>query len=209
VVTIALSLAIAFGERHAGSLYDHVVLSPSRVWQGQVWRLATWAFVEPSAIGLIFQCVSLFWFGRDLASVWGGRRFLHVYGILAVGIAATLCLVARVDSSVLGAGYVGGWPLTSALVVAWGLTFPDRVVRIYFILPIRGRVLAWLTVAFTVVFAIYEGWKDLAPELVGELMMMAFVFRRKFWLHWQKARVTTELRVARRRSKKVDYLRPV
>jgi membrane associated rhomboid family serine protease len=212
-VTVALSLATAFGERHAGSLYDSVVLTPSHVWHGQVWRLLTWAVVEPSPVGLIFQCLFLCWFGRDLAGVWGGRRFVQVYGALAVGTGATLTLAARLDGALLHQAYVGGWPLTAALVVAWGLTFPDRVVRIYFILPIRGRLLAWLSVAFTVVYAIYEGWETVAPELVAELMMVAFVYRRKLWLHWEKARLTGELRRhTRRRSKTtkdVAYLRLV
>jgi membrane associated rhomboid family serine protease len=212
VATLALSLTVAFGERHAGSVYELVVLAPSKVLHGQVWRLGTWGFVETSPIGLIFQCLTLYWFGRDLVSVWGARRFLQVYLGLAVGVGVAASLAALIDPALREASFVGGWPLTTALTVAWGLTFPDRVIRIYFIIPIRGKIVAWLTVAITVVFAIYEGWENVAPELLAEAGMLGFVFRKKLTLHLKLARIKTELGVrgvSRRSTRSHGHLRVV
>ena len=48
------------------------------------------------------------------------------------------CLVSRIDKALLDHEYLGGYALGSALTIAWGLWFPDRIVRIYLVLPIRG-----------------------------------------------------------------------
>ena len=48
-------------------------LVPAQVFGGQLWRLMTWAFFEPDALGLIFAALALYWFGGDLVRIWGPR----------------------------------------------------------------------------------------------------------------------------------------
>jgi membrane associated rhomboid family serine protease len=217
VLTVVLSLVTAFGDRHAGSLFDLVAFRPAGVWRGEVWRLLAWPFVEPSPIGLIFTCLFLYWFGCDLAGQWGSRKFLTVFGgVLAVAGLGT-CLIAKVDSTVLDHAYLGSWALTTAMIVAWGLWYPDRVVRIYFVLPIRGFWIAWLTVAVTAVFAIYSGWGKYLPELLSEGAILAWLYRRTLSKRWSKASKGFDARrqgrqsdnMRRRGRKVVDYLRAV
>ena len=213
-VTVALSLAVAFGDRHAGGLFEWVSLVPQDVWHGQVWRLLTWPFVEPGPIGLIFTCLFLYWFGTDLAREMGSARWLTLFGAIALIAAVGTCLVAQVDPPVMEHAYLGGWALGSAMIVAWGLWFPHRVVRIYFIIPIRGFWIAWLTVAITVVFAIYAGWEGYLPELFAEASILAWLYRRV--LSARFARVQRDLDDRRRtvqrtqrRAKSVAHLRLV
>jgi membrane associated rhomboid family serine protease len=187
-LVVGLSLLVAFGDRHAGSVFELTALAPSQVWHGQVWRLATWPFIEPGPLALIFTCLFIYWFGRDLAEEWGSRRFLLVFGGVMLAAAVATCLIALVDASVMPQTYLGGWALTTAMVVAWGLWFPTRVVRIYFILPITGFWLAWLTIAITVVYAVYAGWEGFLPELTGEAGILAWLFRRSLAARWGAAR---------------------
>jgi membrane associated rhomboid family serine protease len=187
-LTVALSLVTKLGDRHGGSLQDLLALRPAEVWHGQLWRLLTWSYVEPSAMGLIFSCLGLYWFGPALAQGWGSPRFLAVMvGAMLVAGGGT-CLVALVDPPVMQAEYVGSWAMITALVVAWGLTFPDRVVRLYLVLPIRGFWLAWLTVAITVVYAVYSGWLNLLPELIAEAAALAWLYQRVLLARWTRAR---------------------
>jgi hypothetical protein len=144
---------------------------------GEIWRLLSWSVIEPSPLSLIFACLLLFWFGRDLADAWGPRRFLTVYLGVAIAGALGTCLVALLDEPVLTHHHVGSWPLAEAVTVAWGLWFPDRVIRIYFIIPVRGIVLAWGTVALTVVYAVYAGWTHYVPNLLAEAAMLAWLYR--------------------------------
>jgi membrane associated rhomboid family serine protease len=221
VATAAVSLLAAFGDRHAGSIFELAALVPAAVWRGQVWRLVTWAVIEPSPLSLLFACLFLYWFGGDLARGWGSRRFLFVYAGVAIVAASVTCLVARFDPAVLEQTYLGGWATGCAMSVAWGLTYPDRVIRIWFILPLRGYVLAWLTVGITVVYAIYSGWERFVPELAAEGSILAWLFRARLAARWARTKRSIEARReeqvrearqrdrAKKRAASVSYLRLV
>jgi membrane associated rhomboid family serine protease len=197
-ITVVLSLFAAFGSRHAAPLFDWAALCPGDVWHGQLWRLVTWPWIEPSPLGLIFACLFLLWFGRDLAEELGSPRFLAVFGGVLLAAGVCTCLVALIDPSVLEQQYLGGWALADAMIVAWGLWFPHRVVRFYFVLPIRGFWLAWLTVAITVVLAVYMGWESVLPDLCAEGAILAWIYRGAVVTRW--ARMRRSVGEARRRD---------
>ena len=150
---------------------------------------------------MVFGCLLIYWFGRDLAGQWGSRRFLAVYSGIALVAAAGTCIVAVLDPPLLEQAYVGSWPLTEAITVAWGLWFPDRVIRIYFVIPIRGVVLAWGTVVLTVVYAIYAGWDRFVPNLLAEGAMLAWLHRgpvESRFSKWKRERDVASRRVRAR-----------
>ncbi len=211
VVTVLASLATAFTSRHAEPpLFELAALRPDLVFGGQVWRLLTWPFVEPSPLWLLFGCLFLWWFGRDLAEQWGSYPFLAVwFGLTGVSAIVT-CLIALVDRAVLHQSYLGGFAISEAIVVAWGLWFPDRVVRLYMILPIRGYWLAWLTIGITVVFAVYSGWESYVPVLVADSAMVAWHFRRSIAGRWSSFRRASRDGAAKKKRRAVSaYLRVI
>jgi membrane associated rhomboid family serine protease len=202
VLTVALSLAVAFGSRHGGgSLFDALALCPADVWRGQVWRLVTWPWIEPGPLGLIFAVLVLIWFGKDVAEETGSPRFVRLFGGILLFAAVGTCIVAQIDPPVLDQRYLGGWALSDALLVAWGLWFPHRVVRIYFIIPIRGFWLAWLTVAITVVFAVYSGWDSFLPELFSEGGILAWIYQDILASRWKRMRRSLEEAQRKKRNR--------
>jgi membrane associated rhomboid family serine protease len=214
ITTVVLSLAVAFGERHAGSLYDIVALVPARVLHGQVWRLATWALVEVNPFALLFACLFLWWFGRDLAEEWGSRLFLTVYGGTLLAASVVTCLVAVVDADVREQFYLGRWAVAAGLSVAWGFWFPDRTVRIWFILPVRGVWIAYGTLIVTVFYAVFHGWEGYLPSLTTEGAMLVWMFRGRLTSRFRRAKtaLADHRRAAERAAKKrksASYLRLV
>jgi membrane associated rhomboid family serine protease len=202
-LTVITSLTVAMGSRHVLPLFELGAFVPARVLEGEIWRLVSWSVIEPSPLSLIFACLLLYWFGRDLGGLWGSRRFLLVYLGVALVAAVGTCLVALFDRPILEQTYVGSWPLAEALTVAWGLTFPDRIIRIYFVIPIRGYIIAWGTVGLTVLFALYSGWDRYVPNLLAEGTMLAWLYRRPVvarWSTWRRAQETAA-RKARVRAK--------
>jgi len=194
LATVMISLIGAFGTRHGLMLFERASLSPESVWQGEVWRLLTWVFVEDDPLGLLFACLLLYWFGSDLVELWGSARFVRVYLGIALCAAAGTCALGLLDADVRRATYLGSWPLAAALTVAWGLYHPDRHVRIFFLLPIRGLVLAWLTVALIVACAIYFGWERYLPGLLALGLMLGWLFRSWLAARWAKARRARQAR---------------
>jgi membrane associated rhomboid family serine protease len=191
-LTLAMSLVTAFLGRHAAPLLGWVALVPAEVWHGQLWRLATWPFVEVGPIWLIFACLGLYWFGSPLAQRWGSPRFLVVIGGALLAAAVGTCLIATIDGDVMTRPYLGSAAMITAIVVLWGLTFPELVVRIYFVLPIRGYWMAWGTIAVTVVYAIYSGWAGYLPELLAEVAALAWLYRTRLLARWVQARLSRE-----------------
>jgi membrane associated rhomboid family serine protease len=213
-LTVCSSLLVAFTSRHGSLLFEHAALVPGAVWRGEVWRLVTWPLIQMSALGLIFTCLIYFWFGRDLAEEWGSRRFLSVFGGVVVAAAVGTCAVAQLDAPVMEQMYLGSWAPGTALVVAWGLTFPWRTIRIYFLIPVQAFWFAWLTVAGTAIFAIYQGWEQFLPELFAEGATLAWVYRKRLGLRWpEKRRIPAKNAPRRRPARKplenVTYLRVV
>jgi membrane associated rhomboid family serine protease len=204
-LTVTLSLVSAVGDRHVGGFFDLVSLQPAAVWRLQLWRLLTWTFVETSPWGLGFACLALYWFGPALAQRWGSPRLLMVVAATMLLAGIGTCLIALTDPEVMGAIYLGTWTMTTALVVSWGLTYPDNVVRIYFVLPVRGFWMAWLTVAITVVIAAYTGWAHLLPEMIAEGAVLAWFYRAPLRRRWAKA--STSRADQRRASERARQVR--
>jgi hypothetical protein len=48
--------------------------------------------------------------------------------------------------------------------------------------------LAWLTVAVTVVIAVYLGWETVLPELFAEGAIIAWIYRGVFVSRWSRMR---------------------
>jgi membrane associated rhomboid family serine protease len=211
VLIVVMSLTAAFVTRHGTSLFGYGALSPSLVWRGQLWRLITWPFLQPGPFNFIITLLMIYWWGIEVAVEWGSRWFLKVFGVLLLLSGVMTCLIAKVDPAVMAANYLGSFALTAAMVVAWGLTFPNRVIRLFFILRIRGLWVAWLTVGISVVYAVYSGWTQYLPELLAEAFILAYLYRDELSESFTKKRAVSQRRRerSRKRATSVAYLKLV
>jgi hypothetical protein len=126
-------------------------------------------------------------------------------------------LVALVDRSAMDKFFLGGWAMSCALTVAWGIMFPNRRILLFFFIPVSGTLMAWGTVVVTVVLAVYSGWEHYLPHLFAEGAMLGWLFRGRI-RGAVSARIGDARRAAaaqaaaRRRSKlkkSAEYLRVV
>lgn len=198
-LTLALSILGALGGRD-GALRAAGVLVPAFVWSGQVWRLLTWMFFEFEPISLLFSCLMLWWFGRDLIQAWGARGFLWMYLAFSLIPAALTVLLALVWPALGLAVYAGQWPVTAALVIAWATLFPSRQLLLYFVFPLGGRNLVYITVGTTVLFALFYGVTGFVPHLLAEGLMLAYLRGVSFQRLWLELRYRLWWRGFRRRS---------
>jgi membrane associated rhomboid family serine protease len=169
------SILAAMGARSGAPWFAaDTVLRGSEIWRGELWRLATWALLDLSVLGLVFACLTLYWFGSDLVRHWGDRRFLaFFFGIAAAAGALTALLGRLLWTALEGFPYAGGWVVADAIVVAWGLLFPGREIRLYGVIRLTGRHLVWVTVGLTVLYALFSGLAALVPHLTAELLVLA------------------------------------
>jgi membrane associated rhomboid family serine protease len=160
VVTLCVSIVAWIDGRFAAWL----ALMPSRIIQGEVWRLFTWPFAEPGPMALILTCASVFKFGGELAVRWGDRRLQRFATEVLLAAGAITCVVALVT----GHRFLirtGGWAVADMLVIAWARQFPERTLVLYGLLELNGQRLIKITIGTAVLFALYFGPISMAPEL--------------------------------------------
>jgi membrane associated rhomboid family serine protease len=115
---------------------------------GEWWRLFTFPFSPPDVhwIFFAFAVYCLYSFGQALEAEWGTLRFNF---FLLVGWIFTVAAGWFAPSSPMSNGFIAG-----SIFLAFAVLNPNHVFYIYFILPIRAKFLAVITLAlYTFSFA--------------------------------------------------------
>lgn len=140
----------------------------------RLWTLVSHALVHSldSPGHLVFNSIAFFFFGPALEGRWGARRFIVFMLLCALSGAAFVML-----THLLGLGsspVVGGSCITMGLLIAWGFTFPDRELYFFFMLPVKGIHLIYLTLGFEVLNALSFSSVSAAGHFGG--MFIGFLY---------------------------------
>lgn len=128
--------AIVFFARYVFSfsgidLNAYLALYPVRTPFFHFYQYITYMFAHASFGHIFFNMFALWMFGYALENLWGTRRFLIYY--LLCGLGAGLTCTLLLNSSTVGAsGAVFG------ILLAFGLTYPNERIYLYFLFPIRA-----------------------------------------------------------------------
>jgi membrane associated rhomboid family serine protease len=119
-------------------------LDPVRIRHGEVWRLVTYIFIPQtlSPWWILFALWFLWFIGSGLEQAWGAFK-LTLYFL--VGMIGT-----TVAAFFFGASFSNGMLITS-LFFAFARFYPDQVIYILFILPVKIKWLAWVFAAILLV----------------------------------------------------------
>lgn len=111
----------------------------------EIWQLGTYMFMHGGMLHLLFNMFALWMFGMDLENDWGSRKFLSYYLLCGVGAGLSNLFIGPLFGS--GAPTVGASGAIYGVLIAFGVTYPDRPIFLYFLLPIRARyfVLIYIT----------------------------------------------------------------
>ena len=178
-----------------GVALDRVLLDPEKVMQGEVWRLVTFLFAPPGdrTVLVIFYFMLLYLFGTTLENHWGAFRFnlfLFIGYLANVAAAFTVCGAFKSSpelgrlAGVMGAGAATNVYLYSSLFLAFARLYPDFIINLFFILPIRIKWLAllmWLNYAYQLLTG---DWMSRMLVLATVLNYLLFFGRE----HWREFR---------------------
>lgn len=133
----------------SGTFISRLVLVPSLVMKGQVWRLITYVFIPPnvSMLFIIFVLYLYYMIGMSLERIWGTFKFNLYYfiGILATTIVAFLTR-----------GSATSYYLNLSIFLAFAKLNPNYEILLFFVLPVKMKYLAWFNwglLAFTIITA--------------------------------------------------------
>src|SRR5579862_144974 len=66
-------------------LLRHLILEPLAVLRGEIWQLATYSFLNPGILGIVFALLTMWFAGSLLEGACGGRWVAELYGASVVG----------------------------------------------------------------------------------------------------------------------------
>lgn len=111
-------------------------LSPGNFWRGFFWQPVTYMFLHGGFFHLLINMFILWMFGTNLEATWGSRRFLKFYMICGIG--AGLLNAAVTPGTVIPT--VGASGAIYGLLMAFGILFPDQIILIWGIFPVKARI---------------------------------------------------------------------
>ena len=115
------------------------------------WQVGTYSFLHGNFGHLFFNMLGLWMFGSELEHVWGQKRFAQFYAASVIAAALTQLVVnALLGSHTPTIGASGG---LFGLLLAFAMLFPNRIILLFFVLPMKAK---WL-VALYGILELYQG----------------------------------------------------
>jgi len=126
-------------------------LVPVLVWHKYfLWQLGTYIFLHGDFFHLLFNLFALWMFGCELERYWGSRVFLKYFFI--TGIGAAICTVLITPNLIIPT--IGMSGAIYGILLAYGWSFPNRLIYIYFLFPIKAKY-------FVMIFGVIELYASL------------------------------------------------
>ena len=154
-------------------------LIPVLVWKKFfIWQLFTYAFLHGGLFHLLFNMFALWMFGCELERHWGSRVFIKYALVTGIGAGISTVIV----SPNLAIPTIGASGLVYGILLAYGLLFPNRMIYLYFLFPIKAKYFVLIFGALEL-FASWSGSTDNIAHLahLGG-MLFGFVYLRYYSL---------------------------
>ncbi len=197
-VVVWLMTVIAIRWLGAMFLLEYLALTPARVVDHlEVWQLFTymWLHSPLDPWHILLNLLFLWMFGGTLETSWGSKAFFRFYMYCGVGAGLVVLLSGLLFSPqtpVLGAsGAIYG------LVVAWAIAFPNRIIYLFGVFPMKGKHFVLIPIGFAVLDFLTRAQgvshaAHLGGMAIGALLVTGY---------WRPAKVNRRLRYWRLRRK--------
>jgi len=134
------------------SLSNALAMIPITVIHGWVWSFITYMFMHGSVTHILFNMLGLFIFGVHVERQMGSREFL-LYYLLTGALAGVFSFGVYLFTSPY-VPLVGASGAIFAVELAYAVFFPDSIIYIWGILPLRAPVMVLGFTALELIFSI-------------------------------------------------------
>ena len=177
------------------------------------WQLGTYLFLHGGWFHIIFNMFALWMFGSDLEGLWGGKKFLVYYLVTGVGAGILDVVLNDFFRPGIPTATIGCSGAVFGLLLAYGMLFPERVIYLYMVIPIKAK---WFVVIMGVI-ELYSSinspgspishFAHLGGMLFGFLFLRggSLPYRWQLQYHeWQRAQTRKKFEVYMRDQEKKD-----
>jgi membrane associated rhomboid family serine protease len=134
---------LLFGQRN---LAVYLAMIPRTVVEGRVWTFVTYMFFHRDFSHILFNMFALFFFGNQVERRMGSREFLLFYGLTGA-LAGVFSFAVYYVTGAYWVALMGASGAVFAVQLAYAVFFPDSIIHIWGILPLRAPV---MVLGFTV-----------------------------------------------------------
>ncbi len=118
----------------------------------KVWQVFTYMFLHSTdgVTHLLFNMLTLWFFGSELEQRWGRNFFLLYYLVCGVGAAVLYCAGVAAFAAFTGGQaelyipVVGASGAIFGLMLAYGIVFGERVIHFFMVFPMKARYFVML-----------------------------------------------------------------
>lgn len=144
------------------------------VYDFMLWQPLTYLFLHAGFLHVGMNMFVLWMFGSELENSWGGASFLRYYLVTGVGAGlVTVLLSANSTTPVVGAsGAIYG------VLLAYGLAYPDRLVYLYFMFPIKVKYFVGFLAAVAFLASLQAGASTVSHLTHLSGMVIGWVYLR-------------------------------
>ena len=185
------------------ALYQLLMFDRAMILKGQVWRLFSYVFLEMTGTGLVW---GVLWFicytqlGRALENSWGRFKF-GIYYLTGVVLLSLGGMILDIP--------VNSFSFHVTLFLAYATIYPETVFHIFFIIPIKARWLAIITLAINLIELLYFSMfpMNLLPlfGLLNYFLYMGKDFINVFPVSWRLNSRRLKRKIRHPREKSVPF----
>ena len=135
-IVVAFSALVFLLVRLNPDFISALDLNPERLRHGEIWRLVTYIFIPQtfSFLWIIFVLWFLWFVGEGLERAWGAFRLTLYFLVGMIGTTA---------AALFFGSYFSNTMLIASLFYAFARFYPDQVIYVLFILPVKIKWVAW------------------------------------------------------------------
>jgi len=148
-----------------------------------VWQVVTYLFLHSTILHILFNMLTLWWFGAPLERDWGTRQFLKFYFLCGI-VAGLSVLVVNVAFGEWNVYTLGASGAVLGLLVAFGVLYPNQQVLLV-IFPMKAKYMVMIVAAIEILIAMQASGTGVSSVAHLGGMAFGYVYIRS---RWQRAR---------------------
>ncbi len=139
-----------------------------------LWQPFTYLFFHGGIWHVLINMFVLWMFGSELEKYWGKREFLRFFFVTGVGSGLVTVLFSLSSFTPV----VGASGAIYGVLLAYGLMFPNRLVYLYFLIPIKVKYLVILIGTIAFFSSLNPGYSNISHLTHLSGMIIGFVYLR-------------------------------
>jgi membrane associated rhomboid family serine protease len=122
----------------------------------EIWQLVTYQFLHGGFFHILFNMFILWMFGIEIENLWGSQKFLVFYLIAGIVGGLFQIVLSPIILGGLSGPTLGASGAIMGVMVAFAMLFPNRLIFLYFLIPIKAKYFILFLVLIEV-FAVNSG----------------------------------------------------